>query len=213
MSDESKKDQETNSEEPSIFKAKSSLARKVIGGIPLPDDVEDAVEQIAKAHGRSKQEVLQELVIKGLASSNEEITYMLARKKVINSITLDEAELIMRKISSVFGTWSTTPHPNPGLPSTEQIEQKDEFTQTMDKIEKDAMKGLPPVTYAPESNPLNNNAQPIGTVMLYNLGKYALDLLLKNEYIGKSIGKLIEEKGGDFLKDLEKMFKEDEGKE
>jgi len=219
LSDEPKKNQEPKDSEeptpPSVFRVKPSVARKVIEGIPLPDDVKNAVKQLAQAQGKSEQEVLQELVTKGLASSNEELMYMLARKKVLNSITLDEAELMMKKVSSVFSTWSTTPHPNPSLqPTQQQIEQKDEFTQTMDKIEKDVMKGLPPVTYAPQSNnPNPTKDQSIGTVMLYNLGKYALGLLLKNEQIGKAISKLIEEKGGDFLSELEKMFKEGEKEE
>lgn len=196
--------------------AKRSAEASLRRGLELPEEVKAKIKRLAEAQSKSEAEVLAELVVKGFSTIDEEVAYALLRHKVLSSLTLKEAKQIMSDISEVFKSWTTTPHPQPASPPTIQAQptsqppaEKDEFTETMNRAEKEALKGLPPVTLSPTQGQPTGGQTGLGQILLYNLGKYALGKLLENPAIGNAIGKMIEQKGGDFMEDLKKMFEEE----
>lgn len=191
---------------------KVGIFRKLSDGVALTDDdLKAKVKELAKGSGKSEKEVLEELVMKGMASTDEELTYLMARKRVLGSLTLDEVEMIMKKVGGVFGTWTTTPQPQPSIQPRE--ERKDGFTQMMEGVEQRVMEGLPPVTYGKEQQPakVGSMSNPLIEGMVKYLGDMAIEAFKEGIFnpsspIGKAIAKVIEEKGAGFLDDLKNKF-------
>jgi len=190
------------------FRAKkSSVARRISEQIPLPDEAKLYIKEMQDAEGKSQEEILRDLVLDGISVRKQELEYIRARKKVLQTITLDEAEQIMKKIGSIFGTWSNTPKP-----ATTATEEKDEVEKALELAEKKAMKGLPPVTYSPQEQKVENTGlSSFASLLLSSIVKHLGNKILDKEHpIAKGIGKIIEEQGSGFVEDLLKMMKEQE---
>jgi len=205
---------------PSWLKEKS-IARKLAGSAPtLPEDIQAKVKLLSQATGKSESDVMVDLIRVGLAQTDEDLKNQLLRIRVLNTLTLDEAALVMKKITDVYSTWTMTPKPvvtqpqqsNP-TPAPQQ-QEKDEMSIMLERVEREALKGLPNVPYPASPNPSGGqamNREDFTTVLLFNLGKFALGKLLENQYVGQAIGRLIQEHGKDAFEEIWRFIKKLEG--
>lgn len=192
-------------EKPASSVKKSIAARLTEGryGLELPDDVKEKITEIASKQGKKEVEVYQEIVAKGLASASEDLAYMLARKKVIDSLTpseqmqvLKNVEAYMKGVQSVFGTWRETPTPTTTQPPTTTVQptasqpaqstptsnQGRPFIIPADQVEKATQEilkkgGLPDISIPQPTQGTQQTNLSQGSVMTLAIAKYAIDKL------------------------------------
>jgi hypothetical protein len=129
----------------------------------------------------------------------------------------------MEQANEVYSVWERAPKPplpvaqqNPSpqpAPQKEEKAERDMLDMALERVEREALKGLPPVAYAPPQSQAQAPGQlsNLQYVLLYNLGKYALGKLLENQWVGQAIGRVIEEHGKSVWDTLMKILKGLEG--